>query len=129
MIEMSTSLDKILFYELRLLAKDVSNKEPFFQQIACLGEEEAEFIAICHWFISLNQDKQVNDFLKTFIIPFFRRVGMVHWKRNEITEMGLKLGSSRRITKLAPLLSRKVEKPPEGEEEEESDYEPTDSSI
>jgi hypothetical protein len=87
------SLDKILFSELKLLSKQVSTKEPFFREIACLGKEEAEFIAFCHIIkLFIPNDKELHKFLDETIIPSFKMLGMVTWNRDVLTEMGLKLG-------------------------------------
>lgn len=88
-----SSLDKILFAEIKLLSKQVSSREPFFQQIACLGKEEAEMIAYCEIYkMMFPEDKEFNSFLDKIVIPAFKKLGMVSWRRDTLTEMGLKLG-------------------------------------
>jgi len=91
-----SSLDKILFAEIRLLSKQVSSREPFFQTIACLGRKEAEIIAYCKIYeLMFPEDKEFNAFLEEKVIPAFKMLGMVNWSRGELTEMGLKLGQER----------------------------------
>ena len=86
------SLDKILFYQLRLLSRKIAEKEPFFKIIATLGKEEGRYIVYCRAFKRINDDKEFNEFLDKYVIPFFKEMGMVNWERDVITEMGLKLG-------------------------------------
>jgi hypothetical protein len=87
------SLDRILFSELKLLSKQISTKEPFFREIACLGKEEAELIAYCHIIkLFFPNNQKLNEILDKKIIPSFKMLGMVTWNRDVLTEMGLKLG-------------------------------------
>lgn len=88
-----SSLDKILFAEIKLLSKQVSSREPFFQQIACLGKEEARKIVYCEFYKKLfPEDNEFIKFLDDIVIPYFKMLGMVEWNRDILTEMGLKLG-------------------------------------
>ncbi len=107
---MSTAIEKILFAELRLLSKQVSKEEPFFREISCLGKEEAEMIAYCHIYMDFfPEDEEMKLFLEKFVIPAFKKLGMVHWNRDILTEMGLKLGAKKREHDLAKMLGREVE--------------------
>jgi len=91
-----SALDKILFAEIKLLSKQVSTREPFFQKIACLGEEEAMMIAYCEIYkLFFPEDKEFIKFLDEKVIPALKKIGMVRWKRDVLTEMGLKLGMER----------------------------------
>ena len=101
------SLDKILFYELRLLSRKVAEKDPFFKQIACLGKEEGRYIVYCRAFKRMNDDEEFNKFLDKIVIPFLRELGMVNWQRDVITEMGLRLGEEGEEADVSKELGRK----------------------
>ena len=106
-----SSLDKILFAEIRLLSKQVSSRERFFQTIACLGKKEAEKIAYCEIYkMMFPEDKEFNKFLDDIVIPAFKKLGMVSWNRGELTEMGLKLGSEREYGSMPKEFMERVEK-------------------
>ena len=91
-----SALDKILFAEIKLLSKQVSTREPFFQKIACLGEEEAMMIVYCEIYkLFFPEDHLFNQFLDKKVIQALKMMGMVKWKRDVLTEMGLKLGMER----------------------------------
>jgi hypothetical protein len=88
-----SALDKILFAEIKLLSKQISTREPFFRQIACLGKAEARKIVYCEIYkLLFPEDKEFNKFLAEKVIPAFKMLGMVSWNRDVLTEMGLKLG-------------------------------------
>jgi len=106
-----SSLDKILFAEIRLLSKQVSSRERFFQTIACLGKKEAEMIAYCKIYeMMFPEDKEFNTFLENIVIPAFKMLGMVSWHRGELTEMGLKLGSEREYGTMPKEFTERVTK-------------------
>lgn len=118
---MSTAIEKILFAELRLLSKQVSKQEPFFREISCLGKEEAEIIAFCHIYMDFfPEDKEMKAFLERFVIPAFKKLGMVHWNRDILTEMGLKIGARKKEHDLAKMLGREIEVASSDQETEES---------
>ncbi len=106
-----SSLDKILFAEIRLLSKQVSTREQFFQEIACLGKKEAEVIAYCRIYqMMFPEDAEFNKFLDDVVIPAFKMLGMVSWERGELTEMGLKLGGKREYGTMPKHLMERVKR-------------------
>jgi len=105
-----SALDKILFAEIKLLSKQVSTREPFFQLIACLGKDEGKMIAYCKIYQLLFPNDPLNHFLEELVIPAFKMLGMVTWKRDTLTEMGLKLGSTRQYGTMPEDFYERLEK-------------------
>jgi len=95
--------DNLLFQAISLLSQHLASLKPdgeLYQKTSCLGAEERETIAILEYIkFRKPERKQKID----LIIPFFEKIGVAHWQRSELTDLGLRVGKRHRVdVKLAP---------------------------
>jgi len=98
------SLEKLLFAEINLMSKQIASLkgEEFRKEVACLDKKYGEIIAICQtyiqWFKGSKEDKEFNEFLKKQAIPLFKKLGIVYFNCDILTELGFKLGMDKPLS-------------------------------
>lgn len=95
--------DNFLFQAISLLSQHLSNLKPdgaLYQKTSCLGMEEREAIALLTY-MKERHPERAERYEK--MISLFEKLGVAHWQRSELTDLGLRVGKRhRQDVKLAP---------------------------
>lgn len=96
--------DNLLFQAISLLSQHLSNIKPegeVYQHTSCLGAEEREIMAVLYWIKTVMPE--LKEQLEKEVMPLIENLGIAHWQRSELTDLGLRVGSRhRKDIKLAP---------------------------
>ena len=89
-----------LYRQASLLSQKVSDKDPFFQEIALMGLNERLKYAIIYVIIEqdlLNKDMDLmtdKELLEDIILPILQRTGQAKFKTDVLTQLGMKVGKA-----------------------------------
>ena len=101
------------FRYLSLIGSLLSQKDPFFELIACCSEEWRETIgdldvikildrySVKYDVLSPETKREIQDFdrdIDELLIPMCQREGQASWKRDIVTDLAMKLKSVRQVS-------------------------------
>ena len=81
-----------------LLGSLIAQKDPYFEQTACMSEEWRELIGFLEVLKIVDQDPELKGEIEKLFIPICQKLGQATWKRDIVTDLAMKLRSVRKVS-------------------------------
>lgn len=81
-----------------LLGSLIAQKDPYFEQTACMSEEWREIIGFLEVLKIVDQDPDLRKEIEKLFIPICQKLGIATWKRDIVTDLAMKLKSVRQVS-------------------------------